>query len=56
MVAALVHAGLRDHRIGFLVLTLTGLAILGGLVLVTLKRAACVRLLEAVRRRLRRWE
>lgn len=56
VLATLVHAGLRDHRVGFLVLTLTGLAILGGLVLTTLKREACLRVVRAVRSRLRRWD
>ena len=56
VVANLVHAGLRDHRIGFLVLTIAGLAILGTLVLATLKREAFGRLVQALRRRLRRWE
>ncbi|EPX57258.1 hypothetical protein D187_007012 [Cystobacter fuscus DSM 2262] len=36
--ATLVHAGLRDHRVGFGVMTLTGLAIVGGRVLATLHR------------------
>jgi hypothetical protein len=56
VLATLVHAGLRDHRVGFLVLTLTGLAILGGLVLTTLKREACLRVVRAVLGRLRRWD
>lgn len=36
--ATLVHAGLRDHRIGFVVMTLTGLTIVGGRVFATLRR------------------
>jgi hypothetical protein len=36
--ATLVHAGLRDHRVGFGVMTLTGLTIVGGRVLATLYR------------------
>ncbi|ATB40333.1 hypothetical protein CYFUS_005782 [Cystobacter fuscus] len=36
--ATLVHAGLRDHRVGFGVMTLTGLVIVGGRVLATLHR------------------
>ena len=56
VVATLVHAGLRDHRVGFLVLTLSGLAILAVLVLGTLKRDAFRRLLTRLRGVLKRWD
>ncbi|MEZ4473210.1 MAG: hypothetical protein R3F60_20975 [bacterium] len=56
VVANLVHAGLRDHRVGFVVLTASGLFILGVLVVGTLKRDAFRRLVERLRRTLRRWE
>ena len=56
VVATLVHAGLRDHRVGFLVLTLSGLAILAVLVLGTLKRDAFRRLLTRLLGVLKRWD
>jgi hypothetical protein len=33
-----VHASLRDHRVGFVVLSLAGLGILGVMILITLQR------------------
>ncbi len=54
--ASLVHAGLRDHRIGFAVLSLSGLTILGGMIFVTLQRAAVERRLRDWRERLAGWE
>ncbi len=56
VVANLVHAGLRDHRVGFLVMTLTGLAIVGGRVLATLKRQQLELLMRRVRVELRGWD
>lgn len=56
VVANLVHAGLRDHRVGFLVMTLAGLAIVGGRVLATLQRAEWERLVRRVRTELRGWD
>jgi hypothetical protein len=56
VVANLVHAGLRDHRIGFVVMTLTGLAIVGGRVLATLKRQQLELLMRRVRVELRGWD
>jgi hypothetical protein len=54
--ATLVHAGLRDHRIGFLVMTLTGLSIVGGRVFATLRRQELDRWLRGVRVALRGWD
>ncbi|WP_257455241.1 hypothetical protein [Archangium lipolyticum] len=54
--ATLVHAGLRDHRIGFVVMTLTGLTIVGGRVLATLRRQELELLVRRVRVTLRGWD
>jgi hypothetical protein len=54
--ATLVHAGLRDHRIGFLVMTLTGLTIVGGRVLATLRRQELELLALRVRVAIRGWD
>jgi hypothetical protein len=56
VVANLVHAGLRDHRVGFLVMTLAGLLIVGGRVLATLKRQQLELLMRRVRVELRGWD
>ncbi|MBI5514427.1 MAG: hypothetical protein HY909_11705 [Deltaproteobacteria bacterium] len=56
VVASLVYAGLRDHRLGFLVLSLAGLGILGVMVLTTVKRDAYRALVARVRAQLGRWE
>jgi hypothetical protein len=54
--ATLVHAGLRDHRIGFLVMTLTGLTIVGGRVLATLRRQELELLMRRVSVTIRGWD
>ncbi|WP_235216937.1 hypothetical protein [Archangium violaceum] len=54
--ATLVHAGLRDHRIGFVVMTLAGLSIVGGRVFATLRRQELDRWLRGVRVALRGWD
>ena len=54
--STLVHAGLRDHRIGFMVMTLTGLTIVGGRVLATLRRQELELLVRRVRVTLRGWD
>jgi hypothetical protein len=54
--STLVHAGLRDHRIGFVVMTLTGLTIVGGRVLATLRRQELDLLVRRVRVTLRGWD
>nr|WP_233585670.1 hypothetical protein [Corallococcus sp. CA054B] len=56
VVANLLDAGLRDHRIGFLVMTLTGLTIVTGRVMATLKRQEWDLLLRRVRVQLRGWD
>ena len=56
VVANLVHAGLRDHRVGFLVMTLTGLTIVSGRVLATLKRQQLELWMRRVRVELRGWD
>ncbi|MFE8600904.1 hypothetical protein [Archangium violaceum] len=54
--ATLVHAGLRDHRIGFMVMTLAGLSIVGGRVFATLRRQELDRWLRGVRVAIRGWD
>jgi hypothetical protein len=56
VLSSLVHAGLRDHRIGFLVLSLSGLAILGTMVLTTLRREEFRRVLARARGYWREWD
>ncbi|RKG97631.1 hypothetical protein D7X32_32075 [Corallococcus carmarthensis] len=56
VVSNLLNAGLRDHRIGFLVMTLTGLTIVTGRVMATLKRQEWDLLLRRVRVQLRGWD
>ncbi|NOK33583.1 hypothetical protein HMI49_10275 [Corallococcus exercitus] len=56
VVANLLDAGLRDHRIGFLVMTLAGLSIVTGRVMATLKRQEWELLLRRVRVQLGGWD
>jgi len=56
VVANLVYAGLRDHRVGFLILSISGLAILGAMITTTLKREEVRRSLRRVQGALRAWE
>ncbi|HZI09090.1 MAG TPA: hypothetical protein VE153_01800, partial [Myxococcus sp.] len=56
VVANLLDAGLRDHRVGFLVMTLTGLTIVGGRVLATVKRQEWELVMARVRTQLRGWD
>ncbi len=56
VIANLVHASLRDHRVGFLVMSVSGLLILGAMILVTTRRDSLLRRWQALRRRLRGWE
>ncbi|WP_223644046.1 hypothetical protein [Corallococcus sp. EGB] len=56
VVANLLDAGLRDHRVGFAVMTLTGLTIVTGRVMATLKRQEWDLLLRRVRVQLRGWD
>ncbi|MGZ3458386.1 MAG: hypothetical protein ACXU86_07740, partial [Archangium sp.] len=54
--ATLVHAGLRNHRIGFVVMTLTGLTIVGVRVLATLRRQEMDLWVRRMRVVLRGWD
>jgi len=56
VIANLTAAGLRDHRIGFLVLSLAGLSVLGVMVLVTLQRERVHALATRLRLSLRGWD
>nr|WP_274622402.1 hypothetical protein [Myxococcus fulvus] len=56
VVANLLDAGLRDHRIGFLVMTLAGLTLIGGRILTTMKRQEWELLVRKVRVELRGWD
>jgi hypothetical protein len=56
VIANLTAAGIRDHRIGFLVLSLAGLSILGTMVFVTLQRERVRAWGRALRLSLRGWD
>jgi hypothetical protein len=56
VVANLVNAGLRDHRVGFVLLSASGLAILAVMIAVTLRRELVLALLRRLRARLQRWD
>jgi hypothetical protein len=56
VVANLVHASLRDHRVGFVVLSLAGLSILGVMIFITLQREYVQRVTAVWRSRLAGWE
>jgi hypothetical protein len=56
VIANLVHAGLRDHRIGFVLLSVSGLLILGVMIAITVRRDAAWALVRRLRARLRGWD
>ncbi len=56
VVANLVFAGLRDHRIGFVILSVSGLGILAAMIGTTLRRDEVRRWVGRVRGALRGWE
>jgi hypothetical protein len=56
VIANLLHAGLRNHRLGFLLLSGAGLLILGGMVFSTLQREVVQRLVRRYRARIASWE
>jgi hypothetical protein len=56
VMANLVHAGLRDHRVGFVVMTLTGLTIVTGRVMATLRRQQLELWMRRLRIELRGWD
>lgn len=56
VIASLFHAGRRDHRIAVLVLSLSGLAVLGLMIYVTLKREKVQRIRASLREQLAGWD
>ena len=56
VISNLVYAGLRDHRVGFVLLSVSGLLILGIMIAVTLRREAARALLQRIRGRFRAWD
>lgn len=56
VIANLVHAGLRDHRLGFVILSSTGLLILGVMITVTLRRDQAWALFGRLRGRVKGWD
>lgn len=56
VISNLVYAGLRDHRVGFVLLSVSGLLILGIMIAVTLRREAARALLQRIRSRFRAWD
>jgi len=56
VVANLVFAGLRDHRVGFVILSVSGLAILATMIAMTLKREEVTAFVRRVRGAVRGWD
>jgi hypothetical protein len=56
VIANLVYAGLRDQRLGFVLLSASGLFILGIMILVTLRRERARALVGTVRSQLSDWD
>lgn len=56
VVANLVYAGLRDHRLGFILLSVSGLLILGLMIAITLFKERAWSLVMRLRSRVRGWE
>ena len=56
VIANLVHAGLRDHRVGFVLLSVSGLGILGIMIGITLRRDWAWGIARRLRLRLRAWD
>ena len=56
VLANLVHAGLRDHRVGFVLLSLSGLAILGTMIGITLLRDRAWAAVGRLRFHMRAWD
>jgi hypothetical protein len=56
VLANLLHAGLRNHRLGFLLLSGAGLLILGGMVFSTLQREVVQGLVRRYRARIASWD
>ena len=55
LVANLLQSGLRDQRTGFILLSLTGLAIIGSLVAYTLKKEQILSFIGQIQNRLTKW-
>lgn len=56
LVANLLQSGLRDQRTGFILLSLTGLAIIGSLVAYTLKKEQILSFIGQIQNRLAKWD
>lgn len=56
VIANLVYAGLRDHRLGFVLLSVSGLLILGLMIVITLFKDRAWAIVDRLRGRLRGWE
>jgi len=56
VIANLVYAGLRDHRLGFVILSASGLLILGVMIMVTLRRESARAFVGNVRTQLSGWD
>jgi hypothetical protein len=56
VIANLVHVGLRDHRIGFVLLSASGLGILGIMIGITLGRDKAWAIVGRMRSRLYAWD
>ncbi len=56
VIANLVYAGLRDHRLGFVLLSVSGLLILGLMIMITLFKERAWAIVDRLRGRLRGWE
>jgi len=56
VVANLVYAGLRDHRLGFILLSVSGLLILGLMIAITLFKDRAWAIVMRLRARVRGWE
>jgi hypothetical protein len=56
VIANLVHAGLRDHRVGFVLLSVSGLGILGIMIGITLRRDWAWGIARRFRSRLNAWD
>lgn len=56
VIANLLQKGLRDQRMGFILLSLTGLGIIGSLIYYTLKKDQVIKVLQKIKRSLAGWE
>ena len=56
LIANLLQTGLRDQRMGFILLSLTGIFIIGSLVTYTLKKETILGFVEHTQKKLAKWE